>query len=135
MVSEYVPVLLPVLVQGPEREGAVSSTPPLKVSLRTPFTSVSLVITASASTKPPTNAADARMSVGARTIPPRLLFAVMVTLAARVKCRAQSVPLDGGTAAGTVGSHSAPNSSVTPLEFSPGSVSLGLSAGTANGLY
>src|SRR5260370_14335127 len=88
-----------------------------------------------ASTNAPVNDSGVTISGGDKTIPPRVRFAATETLAARLRCSAHNVPEDPGAAAGKVGSHRAPSSSVTPLELRPGNVPPGLSATTASGLY
>src|ERR1017187_1894506 len=85
-------------------------------------------------TNAPGNCGVMTTSLGAATILPRAELAVTLTLAVWLICSAHSVPLEGGKAAGTVGSHKAPNSSVTALELSPDCVPPGLSSGTASGL-
>src|SRR5262249_43444808 len=98
----------------------------------TPFKTVALRI--AGPTRAPLNAVMSGRSGGDAIIPPRLALAATVTGALCVIFSEQSVPLEGGMDAGTVGSQRPPNSRVTPLEFRPGKVPPGASAGTATGL-
>ena len=80
----------------------------------TPFTGVALMI--AGPTSAPVNWGVMGMSGGAEIMPPRLRLAPTVTFAVWLICSEQSVPREGGMAAGTAGSQIAQSSSVTTLE-------------------
>ncbi len=125
--------MFPVPIQGPVAVGADCSSPPLKV-IWTELPDQWLPVI-NGPTAPPPYEIRGAISEFTTTTPPRLILGESVTSAGWLSSNAQRIPVDAGAASGWFGSHSAPNSSVTPLEPRPGKVSDGLSATLATGEY
>jgi hypothetical protein len=101
-----------------------------------PFDSVRPVIAGTGTcTTAPTNVGVRTTAGFVDTTPPRAALAVTETVAVSLRLNEHSVPVGPGAAAGSVGFHNPPNSSVTPAEFSPGCVPAGLSPAAATGVY